>query len=473
MKTEELCWLGASELARLIKKRDLSPIEITETFVRRIEQYNPKANAFVTVDAELAIQEAKKAEEEVMKGKGLGPLHGIPFSVKDVTFTKNVPTTFGSNLMRDFVPSEDSVMVARLRNAGAILLGKTNTSEFAHMPNTENRLFGRTANPWDSSKSAGGSSGGSAVAVATGLIPLATGSDAGGSIRIPASCCGVFGLKPQFGRVPISPSIHLCDSLNHEGPITRNVEDAATVLDIISGYHWTDPYSLDRPSAAFSNSWKKGVRGLRVGWSADLGYANVSRIVMEIFEKAVRAFVELGCVVKEANISLLDFENLHGTIMDTELAASLAQFWTLEDLRPEIDPLLFDRVQLASKFTALDYSGAMIKRKKLALKVWEFFQNIDLLLTPTIGVPPWPIQTSGKRWVKDVDGKPVTQRGWLLTFPFNHTGQPAASIPAGWTSDGLPVGVQIVGPAHGEATVLSAAAAFESASPWNDFKPLI
>ncbi len=470
MKTREICWMSATDLARQIRSKKISPVEVVKDLLEAIDQVNPRINAYVTVDADRALAAARKAEKAVMKGQELGPLHGVPLSIKDAAFTKGVRTTMGSKLMENFIPEEDAEFVARLKKAGAILLGKTNTPEFATVPYTENRLFGVTRNPWNPTRSTGGSSGGAAAAIAAGLGPLATGNDVGGSIRIPASCCGVFGIKPQYGRVPNFPIFHLWESMLHEGPITRTVQDAALMLEVMSGLHPGDRHSMLPPLGNLKGSIRKGVKGLRMAWSADLGFARVSREVQEICEKAAWKFTSLGAKVEEAEPGFPNPEMCYVTIVNAELCAALSRFGALQEIKDKLTPRLADRLKANQNLTALDYLQATFTRRELAATVAQFFGKYDLLLTPTIGVPAWPADLP-LGIVEEVDGKPVTPRGWLLTFPFNLTGQPAASIPAGWTKEGLPVGLQIVGRYNDEGTIFRAAAAFEQAQPWAQEKP--
>ena len=470
VKNREICWMSATDLARQIRRKKISPVEVVKDLLEAIDQINPRINAYVTVDADRALAAARKAEKAVMKGEELGPLHGIPLSIKDAAFTKGVRTTMGSKLMENFIPQEDSEFVARLKKAGAILLGKTNTPEFATVPYTENRLFGVTRNPWNPARSTGGSSGGAGAAVAAGLGPLASGNDVGGSIRIPSSCCGVFGIKPQYGRVPNYPIFHLWESMLHEGPITRTVPDAALMLEVMSGPHPGDRHSMIPPLGNLKGSLRKGVKGLKMAWSADLGFARVSREVQEICAKAARKFVILGAKVEEADPGFPNPEMCYVTIVNAELSAALSRFGTLEEIKDQLTPRLAERLKANQSLTALDYLQASFTRRELASTVAQFFEKYDLLLTPTIGVSAWPIDLP-LGIVEEVDGMPVTPRGWLLTFPFNLTGQPAASIPAGWTKDGLPVGLQIVGRYNDEATIFRAAAAFEEAQPWAQEKP--
>ena len=470
MENQDICWMSASDLAAAIRAKKLSPVELVGALLGRIEAINPRINAYVTVTADLAMAAAKEAEDAVMRREELGPLHGVPVSIKDTNFTKGVRTTMGSRLMENYVPEEDSVHVARLKKAGVIILGKTNTPEFAAKAVTENLVFGITRNPWNLERTPGGSSGGSAAAVATGLGPIATGSDAGGSIRIPASCCGVFGIKPQFGRVPIYPLFHLWESLLHEGAITRTVKDAALMLDVMAGPHWGDRHSLPLLPVSFVKSLEGGVKGLRVAWSPDLGYAMVSRQVRAICEEAVKKFSEMGAEVEEAHPGFENSGTTYLTIMNTEFGARLSLFGPLDELKDKLHPMVVERVAPLQNLTANDYLRAMFARQELSAKVGKFFETYDLLLTPTQGVPAWQIGLPNV-YVEEVDGKPVSGMDWSLAHPFDLTGQPAASIPAGWTEDGLPVGLQIVGRPYDEAMVFRAAAAFEQAQPWAQMRP--
>lgn len=470
MQNQDICWMSASNLSDAIAAKALSPVEVVRALLERIEAINPKINAYVIVTADSAMAAAKEAEDAVMRGEELRALHGVPLSVKDVTFTKGVRTTMGSRLMENFVPEEDAVHVARLKKAGAIILGKTNTPEFAAKAVTENLLFGITRNPWNLERTVGGSSGGAAAAVATGLGPLATGNDVGGSVRIPASCCGVVGMKPQFGRVPNYPLFHLWESLLHEGPLTRTVKDSALMLDVMAGPHWGDRYSILLCGASFVDSLEGGVGGLRVAWSPDLGYAAVSRQVRAICEKAVKKFSEMGAEVEEASPDFGNPETTFLTLMNTELAARLSLFGPLDKIKAKLHPMLLERVAPIQNFTAEEYLRATFARQELSAKVGKFFETYDLLLTPTIGVPAWQIGLP-KVYVTEVDGKPLAPLDWMLTHPFDLTGQPVISVPAGWTEDGLPVGLQIVGRSYDEARVFRAAAAFEAAQPWAQKRP--
>jgi len=462
MSSEEICWMTALDLAKAIREKKLSPVEVVEVLLERIQAVNRKINAYVTLTADSAIALARRAEEAVTKGEELGPLHGVPVSIKDLIFTQGVRTTCGSRLLENFVPEEDAVCVARLEEAGAIMLGKTNTPEFGWKPMTDNELFGITRNPWNLKKTSGGSSGGAAAAVAAGLGPLAAGSDGGGSIRIPSSCCGVFGMKPQFGRVPRYPIFPGLAILAHEGPITRTVGDAALMLDVIAGPHWGDGYSIPAPEVSFSKALSDGVEGLMIAWSADLSYAMVDPEVAAICEQAAKRFSELGAEVEEAHPGFDNLETHLVTLFGADILTSLLRLGPVGEIKDKLDPLMAAMLPVISELKATDYARAMFAMQELKVKAGAFFQTYDLLLTPTVAGPPLSVELE----------EPLGFLSWMpFTYPFNLTGQPAASVPAGWTEDGLPVGLQIVGRAYDEATVFRAAAALEKVQPWAHRKP--
>jgi aspartyl-tRNA(Asn)/glutamyl-tRNA(Gln) amidotransferase subunit A len=454
--------MSAVDLAGAIAARRLSPVEVVSAILDRIETVNPRINAYVTLTADSALADAKLAEEAVIRGDELGPLHGVPVSIKDLVLTKGVRTTMGSRLMQDFVPDEDAVLVTRLKDAGAIVLGKTNTPEFGLKMLTDNLVFGVTRNPWNPERSPGGSSGGAAAAVASGLGPVASGSDGGGSIRIPSSCCGVFGIKPQFGRVPRYPIFHGGDVLTHEGPIARTVRDAAVMLDVMAGHHWGDIYSLKAPEVGFAKSLNGGVRGLRIAWSPDLGYAEADSQVLKICEQAAQQFSLMGANVEEAHPGFENPAPHHSALYVVDHVEAFSPFGLPDQIAADLDPLTATMLYVGAEMKATDYARAMFAKQDLAAEAGRFFQTYDILLTPTLALPPPPVEVPN----------PADFLNWLpFITVFNMTGQPAASVPAGWTDDGLPVGLQIVGRAHDEATVLRAAAAFEEACPWSHRRP--
>ncbi len=467
MSDERLCWTPATELAALIRKKKVSPVEVLDAVLDRIERLNPKLNAFVTLTDEQARREAKAAERALSKkGARLGPLHGVPFSVKDLVITKGVRTTFGTPLYRDNVPSEDAPMVERLKAAGAIMLGKTNTPTFGWIGATHNLLFGPTRNPWNLGRTPGGSSGGASAAAAAGLGPLHVGTDGGGSIRIPASFAGIYGLKASFGRIPAYPPSGAW-SLSHIGPMTRTVADAALMLQVAAGPDERDQTSLPAAPVDYVKALAGGVKGLRVAWSADLGFADVvDPEVRDLCAKGASAFREVGCRVEAVDPgwpSPLDcWSQLFGGGIATRLAPYL-------DRKSEIDPGLYRIIETTLKNPPTTYVQAWFDR----LAWWEhprrLFEKYDLLLTPTIACPPFAIGLDNPT---EIAGKPVPPYAWIpFTFPFNMTGQPAASVPCGFTKDGLPVGLQIVGRRFDDATVLRASAAFERVRPWARHRP--
>jgi len=468
MGTDDLCWMPAAAMAAAIRKKTLSPVEVMRALLARIERVNPTLNAFVTLTAEQSLRDARAAERAVMKrGARLGPLHGIPFSTKDLVVTKGIRTTFGTRLYADNVPTEDAPVVARLRAAGAIQLGKTNTPMLGWIGATHNLLFGPTRNPWNLDRTPGGSSGGASAAVAAGLGPLAIGTDGGGSIRIPAACTGIFGLKPSFGRIPVYP-FSAAWSLSHVGPMTRTVTDAALMLAASAGPDERDPHSLPLQPVDYVGALRKGVKGLRIAWSADLGYEDaVDPEVRAVCEKAARRFREAGCRVEEIKPGWPSPLEAWEAIFCGGIAARLEPY--LGDRRQDIDAGLAAIVDETRLWGPTRYVQAWFERLAWGEHPRRLFETYDVLLTPTIGCPPFKI---GLDHPAEIAGKPVRRYSWVpYTPPFNLTGQPAASVPCGFTRDGLPVGLHIVGRRFDDATVLRAAAAFERIQPWSHLKP--
>ena len=467
MDTAELWYLSATELAVAIRTKKISPVEVVDAVLARIERLNPILNAYCTVTPDAARSAAKDAEAAVMRGESLGPLHGVPVSIKDTLMTKGVRTTWGSKAFEHFIPDEDAPVVERLKDAGAIILGKTNTPEFGHKGVTDNSIFGASRNPWDLEHTPGGSSGGGAAAVAVGLGPLAVGTDGGGSIRIPCSCCGIFGLKPTLGRVAAAPTYGGLETLTHVGPITRTVRDAALMLNAIAGPDSRDLSSLPADETDYLSGIDGGIKGLRVAWSPDLGYAAVDPQVRRLTEAGARRFEDTGCRVEEADPGFADprepFEMLFCTSMAARLADKLPQW------RDRFERSLVLQIDQGMRLTAVDFVTAANHRRMLSDTLRRFFARYDLLLTPTLAAPPLPV---GVDAYEEIEGARVGPVGWFpFTYPFNMTGDPAATVPCGWTPAGLPVGLQIVGPRLADALVLRAAAAFEAVAPWAAKRP--
>lgn len=466
--SDNLCFMPATELAAAIRAKTVSPVDVVDAVLSRIERLNPILNAYCTVTAEYARETARMAEAAVMRGEPLGPLHGVPMSIKDLLITNGVRTMRGSKVYEWYVPNEDAPVVERLTAAGAILLGKTTTPEFGWKGTTESPVTGITRNPWKTDVTPGGSSGGAGAAVAAGLGPLAIGTDGGGSIRIPSSFCGIYGLKPSFGRVPVYPPSAV-ELLSHVGPMTRTVRDAALMLSVIAGPDERDRNSLPGGTTDYLAGIDGGIRGLRVAWSPDLGYATVDPEVAQLTEAAARAFSDLGCPVEETHPGFENPEPIFGTMWLGGFRAALSK--ELPQWGAQMDPGLVQFLQQGGPMTAVEYVEATFKRTDLWHVVRRFFQRYDLLLTPAVAVPPFPVGVDAPT---EIAGQRVSWAGWTpFTYPFNLTGQPAATVPCGWTATGLPVGLQIVGRRHDDATVLRASAAFEAARPWADKRPTL
>ncbi len=467
MMQTELAFTPAWNLAKMIQRKEVSPVELVDHLLERISHLNPELNAYITICEDGARAAAKEAERRVMKGEDLPPLHGVPVSIKDLLFTKGIRTTGGSLIHKDFIPVEDAVAVERLRNAGAIVLGKTNTPELGQSSTTENRLGEDCRNPWNLERTCGGSSGGAAVAVASGLGPLALGSDAGGSIRVPAAFCGVYGLKPTHGRVPLYGGFGNMPLFATIGPISRTVRDAALLLSVISGHDPRDPCSLKEESPDFLAALEGEIGELNIAWSADLGFAKVDPEVKAIALAGATLFESLGCKLEEASPDIEEPFPIFAPIVLADEYAVSGQL--LEGDVDKLVPYVKSTLVAGKQVTGSEYSQALRALERFRLKMALFFERFDLLVTPSTAVVAFPL----RQRPREIDGKPVgTLWGpFPFTVAFNLSGQPAASVPCGFSSDGLPVGLQIVARPGEEVTLLRASAAFEEARPWHDKIP--
>ena len=455
----------ARELARAIVTRTLSPVEAVESSLARLDATEPRLRSFVTVLADRALRDAKQMETQLRQHKPQGPLAGVPISVKDLIAVGGVPLTFGSRSMADNVAPDDAVAVERLRDAGAIIIGKTTTSEFGCKAVGDSPLTGSTRNPWDLSKTAGGSSAGAAASVAAGVTSIALGTDGGGSIRIPAAMTGLFGVKAQFGRVPVFP-VAANPTLAHVCPIGRDVRDVALLLGVLSGYDARDPHSVSVAAPDYLAACDRDPRALKIAWSPSFGYAAPDADVCAIAEAAVRTFTELGCVVEEVDAPLgPDPAAMWTAEFYAGVAARLAP--TLRDRRELLDPEVATMVEQALTMDAEAYGRAVQMRYAFREKLRKFFGEYDLLLSPSL--PVAGVDAGVSIPPRFADRNLVTWVGY--TYPFNLTGQPAASIPAGFTREGLPVGLQLVARAYREEDLFAAAAAFETARPWAQHAP--
>ncbi|MEV8566824.1 amidase [Streptomyces sp. NPDC051322] len=451
-EADDLCARTATELVAAYADRSLSPVQVTEAVLDRIERLDPLVNAYCLVDPETARAQARASEQRWQRGEPLGLLDGVPVSVKDLLLTKGRPTLRGS-LSSDSGQDwdEDAPCVARMREHGAVFVGKTTTPEFGWKGVTDNPLTGVTRNPWDPSRTSGGSSGGSAAAVALGLAPLSVGTDGGGSVRIPAAFCGIFGLKPTYGRIPLYPASPF-GTLAHAGPMTRTVADAALMMDVLSGPDSRDWAALPPYEGGFRAELHRegGVRGLRVAYSPTLAGAPVDPEVAARVRRAVELLADLGAEVEEADPGFADPVQAYHTLWFTG-AAKVVEHLTPRQLE-ELDPGLREVCRQGATASALDYLGAVAERMALGVRMGKFHETYDLLVTPTVPIPAFeagrevPEGSGYDRWT-----------GWTpFTYPFNLTQQPASTVPCGTTADGLPVGVQLVAARHGDGLVLRA-----------------
>ena len=470
MSNLDLAYTPAVELARLIRERALSPVDVVENSLRRIDEVNPSLNCFCAVYPEEALARARDAERAVMASEPLGPLHGVPVAIKDFTPTKGKRTTRGSLAFEDWVPEDDAIVVERLLCAGAIMIGKTTTPEFAASRFTRSPLLGTTRNPWNPERTSGGSSGGSAVAVASGCVPLAEGSDMGGSIRSPASYCGLVGLKPSFGRIPFEILPSVFDQTCHFGPLARTIDDAALFLDVTKGPDDRDIQSFI-PPLRIPIPVPADVRGMRLAFSPDLGYATVDPEVDANARAALERLQGLGAEVDEVDPAIPVDAVLAGSL---NWAAYTAAMWEglLPRWRDKMTPSVLRRID-----NGLAAGGVELKRTEFArTQLWQrlrpIFQRYDALLCPTTITPvPSADPTEGDVDTIDEHGR---YHGVELTFPFNLVGPcPAISVPSGFFADGLPTGLQIVGRVHDEVTVLTIGAALEAALEWRAHRPPI
>ena len=466
MSSIELGFTPATELARLIRTKALSPVEATRAVLERIERVNPVVNAFCSLTADAALAAAREAERAVTSGAPLGPLHGVPYSIKDLNFTKGVPTMGGSFIFQHRVPDADAAFIPRLQKAGGIFLGKTTSPEFGWKALGDSPLTGITRNPWNTATTTGGSSAGAAAAVAAGLGPLHQGSDGAGSIRIPSSFCGIYGLKPSYGRVPMWP-VSNNDYTSHNGPMTRTVGDAALMLSVMAGPDDRDRTSLEGAPADYVGQLRRDLNGLRVAWSPDLGGLRVDPEVATVVRAAVRAFEELGCVVEEVKPGFADTHEMIRVMWSAHMAGNYAPH--LPQWRAQMDPGLVACIEDGLRVSLVDYLQMRDRKMTFWDSVRPLFERYALLLTPSVSVT-----ALGVGRLNPLD---FPQHAWdwfpwaSFSYPFNFTGQPAATVPAGFTAAGMPVGLQIVGRRFDDLTVLQASAAFETARPWARHRP--
>jgi aspartyl-tRNA(Asn)/glutamyl-tRNA(Gln) amidotransferase subunit A len=469
MTDQDLCFFPATLLVQMIRAKQVSPVEVMQAIINRVERLEPKINAFAYFDGDRALDRAKVAEAQLARGEAQGALFGLPVTIKDLAVTGDMPTERGSWIEKGNQPDTDAPFVQRLKMAGAIPLGKTTTSEFGWKGVSQSPLTGITHNPWAHGLNAGASSAGAGAAAAAGYGPLHQGSDGAGSVRMPAHFCGIFGLKPSFGRVPNWP-VPSNDQTSHIGPMTRTVADSALMMETISGPHPWDHYSLESPPSPYVRELDgASVKGLRVAWSSNLGHARVDSDVAALAEAGAKVFENMGARVEEVTPS-----------WGTQGPELIRFFWAAHELgyqkflpewRDKMDPGLVACIESAANHSAADYVAMRVRKLAYVEAIHRFFEDYDLLLTPAVSVAAFP---ADRLMPEDWPDHPWDWVQWAeFSYPFNMSHNPAASIPCGFTEKGLPVGLQIVGPRMRDLAVLQASAAFEAASPWADRVPEI
>lgn len=468
MQSDDLGFMPATVLAELIRTKKLSPVEYMRSLLARIETLEPKVNAFAYLAADQAMDGARAAEARLMSGDRIGRLHGVPVTIKDLAITKDMPTQSGSLIMQGVQPTEDTPVVPRLKDEGAIILGKTTTSEFGWTGVSHSPLTGITHNPWKFGFNAGASSAGAGAASAAGFGPLHQGSDGAGSIRMPAHFCGVFGLKPSFGRVPYYP-VGTGDLTSHMGPLTRTVADSALFLEVMAGPHPLDYTTLEAGPAAYHARLHEGIKGKRIAYSPDLGHARVDPDVAALVKAAAHRFTELGATVEEV-----------ATPWAAPGPELIRFFWSahmtrlkphLEKWEARMDPGLVACIKASDNVSVAEYQAARERKMPYIANIHRWFEDWDFLLTPSASVAAFPAE-------KLMPGHwPHHDWDWVswaeFSYPFNMSWNPAASVPCGFTADGLPVGLQIVGKRFDDLGVLQASAAFEAIQPWADKRPVL
>src|SRR3712207_1757642 len=468
MSVSEICFLTATELARRIGARELSAREILETHLVQIERVNPKVNAIVTLTAEEAMNRARIADEASARRGEIGPLHGLPVAHKDLAQTKGIRTTFGSPIYEDFVPDEDALIVERLRRAGAITVGKTNTPEFGAGSQTYNEVFGETLNPYDTTRTCGGSSGGAAAALACGMVPLADGSDLGGSLRNPASFCNVVGFRPSLGRVPSWPTQAAWSPLSTEGPMARTVRDVALLLGVISGPDPRSPPTICGPGEDFFGPLERDFSGARVAWSRDLGGLPVDPRVAAVLEGQRHVFEDIGCLVEDNEPDFTDADEVFKALRAWHFELNYGEL--LEEHRGRMKDTVVWNIEEGVGLCGPDVGRAERKRTELYHRMRTFMEGYDFLVAPVSQVPPFDVK---QRYVTEIDGVEMeTYIDWMKScYYLTVTGLPAISVPCGFTQEGLPVGVQIIGRPRDDLSVLQLAHVFEQATGFGKRRP--
>ncbi len=466
----DLCFLSATEMARRLRRKEISARELLEAHLRQIERVNPQVNAIVTLTLDLARDRARRADEAAARGRFLGPLHGLPIAHKDLVDTRGIRTTYGSPIFRDHVPERDALMVERVRAAGAILLGKTNTPEFGAGSQTFNPVFGATRNPYDLTKTCGGSSGGAAVALACGMLPIADGSDTGGSLRNPAAFCNIVGFRPSPGRVPRVPAAASWSPLSVLGPMARTAADTALLLSAMAGPDPRAPLSIHEPGSIFAKPLDRDFKGVRIAWCPGFGGLPVDRRVRAVIDSRRKVFESLGCIVEEATP---DFTGADEAFRVFRALSFYQSRGALESShRRQMKATVLEEIDRARRLTGPGIADAELQRSRLVERFGEFMSKYEFLALPVTQVPPFDIE---QQYVTEIEGARMeTYIDWMRScFYITMTAHPAISVPAGFTAEGLPVGLQIVGRHPDDRGVLQIAHAFERETRAGERRPEI
>ena len=470
MSALEICFMTAAELSQRIRAKDLSAKEVMEAFLTQIERVNPKVNAIVTLLPEQAIEQATAADEVLTRGEAVTALHGLPIAHKDLFPTRGIRTTFGSPIFKDFVPAEDALIVERLKKAGAITIGKTNTPEFGAGAQTYNEVFGETLNPYDTSMTCGGSSGGAAVALACGMLPIADGSDTGGSLRIPANFCNVVGFRTSPGRVPIWPNVVGWFPITVQGPMARTVRDAALILSAIAGPDPRSPIAIADPGSQFYRPLERDFTGVRIAWGHNLGGLPVDARVTNTIDSQRSVFDDLGCVVEDGEPDFAGADEVFKIWRAWRF--ELAYSDLLKTHRDQLKDTVIWNIEEGMKLNGPQIGQAELKRTEIYHRVRKFMETCEFIILPVNQVPPFDVT---QRYVTEIAGEKMeTYIDWMKScYYVTVTGLPAISVPCGFTPEGLPIGVQIVGRHQDDFGVLQLAYAFEQATEFWKQRPSI
>lgn len=461
MPLSDICFSAATELVQRIRAKQISVREVMAAHLEQIDRVNPLVNAVVTLLPEQAMERAAAADEALAQGQAEGPLFGLPVAHKDLVETKGIRTTYGSPIYREFVPDFDALIVERLKKAGAITIGKTNTPEFGAGSQTFNEVFGATLNPYDTARTCGGSSGGAAVALACGMISIADGSDLGGSLRNPANFCNVVGFRTSPGRVPKWPALNAWSPLSVQGPMARTVQDAALMLSAIAGPDARSPIAIAEPGSRFRQSLDRSFKAVRIAWSRDFGELPVDPKVTAVFESSWPVFESLGCIVEETAPDFSDADDIFKTLRAWQFELAYADL--IKTHRHQIKDTVIWNIEAGMALTGSQVSRAEMKRTQLYHRVRLFMETYDFMVFPVSQVPPFDVH---QPYIAAINGVPMsTYIDWMKScYYISVTGLPAISVPCGFTPEGLPVGIQIVGRHQDDFGVLQLAYAFEQAT---------